>query len=472
MSLFITGATVIDAVSEKPLEGHSIWIEGSRIRAIAPRSQLPVPTGVQVIDARGQFIIPGLMNANVHLFAAFTVETIVRHMGCYEDLVAEAAQVALKVGMTTVFDTWGPRRFLMNVRDRINSGKQIGSRIFCAGNILGFDGPFSPDFLPKAAEIVSPILTNRINAIWVENVGRHLMWLRPDQVAREVRDYIGKGIDFVKYAANDHYPGAFLSFSPAVQAAIIEEAHRAGLTGQAHSLSVEGLRTAIEAGCDLITHCNVTGPVTIPESTLELFSKHHTGAVVFAWTQRGLDWVAANCADLEWRVADQNARLLIQSDAMLLLANDGAIYPHEMASDPAWAKWSVGAPAEFNLFSLQRGHFLWLEAMEEKGCAPLRMLQAATRNIAIAYGKDKDLGTLEAGKIADLLILDKNPLMGAANYRSIHTIIKEGAIVDKDSLPTHPMLTRPPEAPAEEEASYKPFTTVGKLPLCPMCMRH
>src|SRR5579862_3022950 len=130
---------------------------------------------------------------------------------------------------------------------------------------------------------------------------------------------------------------------------------------------------AIEAGCDLITHCNVTGPVPIPGATLELFGKRNTGAVVFAWTQRGLDWVKENCADLDWEVADANARRLIQSDAMLLMANDGAIYPAEMASDPAWAKWSIGAPAEFNLFSLQHGHFRWLEAMEEKGCAPMRM---------------------------------------------------------------------------------------------------
>src|SRR5258705_13206172 len=69
---------------------------------------------------------------------------------------------------------------------------------------------------------------------------------------------------------NRAIPGAFLSFSPRGQAAIVEEAHRAGLTAQAHSLSVEGLRIAIEAGCNLITHCNVTGPVPIPESTLEL----------------------------------------------------------------------------------------------------------------------------------------------------------------------------------------------------------
>src|SRR6202035_4635298 len=116
---------------------------------------------------------------------------------------------------------------------------------------------------------------------WVENVGRHLMWLTPEQVGQEVRAYIARGIDFIKYASNDHWPGAFLAFSPRAQAFIVEEAHRVGITAQAHSMSVEGLRVAIEAGCDLITHCNITGPVSIPQATLELFAARRTGAVVF-----------------------------------------------------------------------------------------------------------------------------------------------------------------------------------------------
>jgi hypothetical protein len=75
----------------------------------------------------------------------------------------------------------------MNVRDEINAGKRPGSRIFCAGNILGFDGPFSADFLPRAAEIVSPGLVHRVNAIWVENVGRQLIAVGKVQISSAVR---------------------------------------------------------------------------------------------------------------------------------------------------------------------------------------------------------------------------------------------------------------------------------------------
>src|SRR5262249_36218235 len=150
-------------------------------------------------------------------------------------------------------------------RDRVREGKLAASRIFCAGNIIGFDGPYSPDFRLQALDSASAHFAKKINSIWIENVGRHLMWQTPEGAAKEVGAYIRKGIDFIKYGSSDHFPGAFLAFSAEAQAAMVREAHRAGITAQAHSTSVESLRVAVEAGCDLITHCNVTGPVPIPD---------------------------------------------------------------------------------------------------------------------------------------------------------------------------------------------------------------
>lgn len=478
MSVIISGATILDGISEKPGEGQAIWIEGKRIKALGRADELRVPSGAEVIDAHGKYIIPGLMNANVHLFGAVTLERLTRHVGQYEDIIAEAAQVALKNGLTTVFDTWGPRRPLMAVRDKINAGKIPGSRFFCAGNIIGFDGLFSPDFFPKAAEVTSPAFANRVNAMWVENVGRHLMWMTPEQVAKEVRAYISKGIDFVKYASNDHgaNPGCFLTFSPRMQEAIVNEAHRAGIIAQAHTHTMEGVRIAIESGCELLQHINVTGPVPFPEEMLELIAKRKVGAVVFPWTQKALDWLEKNDSAMSrnlFQASDVNVRNLIRAGATLLLATDGMILGPEVKTDPAFAKGWLGLPEEESLTNLVSGHFFWLRAMEEKGCAPMQILKAATRNIAVAYGKDKDLGTLEPGKIADLLILDKNPLLAAENYRSIHTVIKDGVVVDRDELPLNPVLTRPMEPPVEEEASYIPVIKIGaRFPMCPMCMSH
>lgn len=466
MDLTIIGGTIIDGVADDPREGQTIWIQDSRIKVIDRSDLLAPPAGASVLDARGKFVIPGLMNANVHLLADVRLEILARYLGRFEELIVEAAQVALKNGLTTVFDTWGPRSALMTVRDRIDAGDVQGSRIFCAGNIIGFDGPLSPDFFDEASGIASAALARRINASWVENVGRHLMWLGPGQVAEEVRAYINKGIDFVKYASNEHgsqAAGAFIQFSPRVQVAIVEEAHRAGITAQAHCMTVEGLRLAIEAGCDLITHCNITGPTPIPESTLDLFVTRGTGAVVFPFTQRRLDWffktksqgrLGSDLIHTMYRAADTNARNLIDSGATLLLANDASVFAPELATDAKWGPW-LGLDVDCYL-DLAEGHFYWFQAMEEKGCPPMEMLRAATRNIAIAYGKQKDIGTLEPGKVADVIILDKNPLLAAENYRSIHMVLKEGQVVDRRALPIDPILTRPMER-VEEEESYVPF---------------
>jgi len=454
------------------MEGRSILIEAGRIKQIAPHDQVRVAPSTQVIDAKGKYVLPGLMDANVHLLVDLRLENLVRYEDRFEDLITEAAQVALKNGLTTVFDTAGPRRPLISVRNKINSGELTGSRIFCAGWIIGLDGPFSQDFYPKTLEVASSALIDRINAIWVENVGSDLLWMAPEQVSKEVRDYLGKGVDFMKYASSDHrgLGPALLAFSPLVQTHLVEEARRAGITAQAHTTSVESLRIAIEAGVDIIQHCNITGPTPIPHSTLELLVKKGAAATVFPFTQRRYEWIIEKC-DAAFRrffaAGDANTRSLIAAGAKLLLATDAGILAADVATDPVLGSgWA--APGTDNLAELGQGHFHWLKAMEEKGFPPMEGLKAATRNIAVAYRKDEHLGTLEAGKIADLLILNENPLLNAENYRSIHLVMKDGVVVDRSSLPKHQLLTKAPPEPTFEERAYRAQRAFGtsRYPSC------
>jgi imidazolonepropionase-like amidohydrolase len=470
MSLIVSGATIIDGVKAKPIEGQEIWIEAGRIKAICKRDELDVSPQAKIVDARGKHVIPGLMDANVHLLGDIRLENLVRHEDRYEELIVEAAQVALKNGLTTVFDTWGPRAPLMAVRDRIDAGAIPGSRIFCAGNIIGLDGPISVDFIPKTLEVASGALAQRINSLWAENVGPDLTWMTPEQVAEEVRSYIGKGIDFIKYASSEHRgtePCAFLAFSPMSQTNMIEEAHRAGITAQAHTTSVESLRVAIEAGCDLIQHANITGPVLIPETTLELLVERKTGAALFPFTQRRLDMIMKKSDAIVRRylsTVDTNCRNVMRSGAMLLLATDACIQAAELVTDPL-LKNSWLAAGEDNMAELGEGHFHWLKAMEEKGFPAMMGLKAATMNIAIAYGKDKDMGSIEPGKIADMVILDKDPLQAAENYRSIYMIIKDGSIEEREVLPAKAILTKPSPALPEAVATYGRYA-VSKYPSC------
>jgi predicted amidohydrolase YtcJ len=236
-------------------------------------------------------------------------------------------------------------------------------------------------------------------------------------------------------------------------------------------MTVEGLRIAVEAGCDLIQHANITGPVAIPPRTLDLMAERQVGAVVFPFTQKRLEWIMENVSDAEravWSASDANTRSLIRSGAPLLLANDGSIIPPGRFS-AAIRTWA--SPGDDSLVDLDIGHFSWFKAMEEKGCAPLAMLKAATRNIAAAYGMGDQLGSLEPGKLADLLILGKNPLQAAANYRTIETVVQGGRIIDTVKLPERTILTRSLEA-SQEEAEYVPFVASREtFPMC-HCMRR
>src|SRR5690606_27498833 len=122
---------------------------------------------------------------------------------------------------------------------------------------------------------------------------------------------IRTGVDFIKYASSEHRvptgPSAFLAFSPAVQTAIVAEAHRAGLTAQAHTQSVEAVRVAVEAGCQIIQHCNITGPVPIPETTLELLVKRETASTVFPLTRKRYEWLASKADPVTSRLFTEAA---------------------------------------------------------------------------------------------------------------------------------------------------------------------
>lgn len=475
MSILIVGGTIIDGIGDRPLKGRAIWVEGRRIKAIAPEYEVGRPEGAQVIDAQGKYIIPGLLNANVHLLGDARLENLLRYSGRYEDLIAEAAQVTLKAGVTTVFDTWGPRAPLRAAQRANRTGEVLGSRFFCSGNIVGLDGPLSLDFLPKTLEVASEALIDRINAMWAENVGPALSWMAAEDVALEVRKYIDRGVDFVKYASSEHRwgdPTTFLLLSPAAQAAIVDEAHKAGLTAQAHASSIESLRAAIEAGCDVIQHCNLTGPYPIPDGTLELLARRKTASVIFPFTERRLAWIRENSEDggAYFAASDINCRNMLKTRALIVLATDGLLVGQEFVTDARFKKsWIM--PGDDNLSSLEDGHFVWLKAMEEKGMNRIEMLKAATRNVAIAYGKDQDLGSLAPGKVADLLILDKDPLEAAENYRSIRAIMKDGGFVDRSSLPTRRLLTGPVDEPTELTMAYRAHRKVGRsgFPTCPMC---
>jgi imidazolonepropionase-like amidohydrolase len=441
-TLAITGGTVIDGTGRPPMAEATVVIRDGRIAAVGPSQRTPVPAGMRTIDARGKFVIPGLMDANLHLYLNGDLESLITFESRYHEVVIEGAQIALKAGMTTVFDTWGPRAALVRARDMINRGEVPGSRIFLAGNIIGFSGPLSPDFRGASAAHVSKAFAKRTNDTWEEGSGRALLWMPPDTLRAAIRTYAARDLDFLKYGGSGHVDMNFLSFSERQQRTIVEEGHRAGKTVQAHVTSPESVDLAVEAGVDILTHGDISGPVyPIPTETLRKIKAKGVAVSVLAVTQRHLDAMAKHTPNSVLtpyhKVAAINIRNMVREGITLMVSTDaGVAHPVLGAESTNLAVDTVDARVK-----LGEGHFNAMVGLEEAGLAPMEILKAATSNIARAYKVDAQVGTLEPGKAGDLVILDANPLEGARHYRRIMAVVKGGALVDRERLPLAPVIS-------------------------------
>ena len=437
----VTGGTVIDGTGAAPIADGVVVFADGRITAAGPAAETPVPAGATTIDAGGKYVIPGLMDGNLHLFLNLDLETLILHEHRLHEIVLEAAQITLKTGQTTVFDTWGPRAALAQARDMINAGEAPGSRIYLAGNIIGFSGPLGPDFRESHAPYVSQAFVKRINDTWEEKTGRELLWMTPDSVADVIRNYTTLGMDFLKYGASGHVDMNLISFSERVQRVIVEEGHRAGMTVQTHTTSVESFDMAIDAGVDIITHCGISGPeIPIPMESIQKMVDRGIACSVLPITARRLAALEEHSpAGLTpyMKIGAINRANMIKAGAKLLMSTDAGIEnPVLRAESPTLAADTIDSRVK-----LGEGHFNALVGLEELGMDPMEVLKSTTSNVASAYRLEDEIGTLQPGRWADIVILDADPLESAYNYREIHMVIKEGEVVDLDALPVAPIIS-------------------------------
>jgi predicted amidohydrolase YtcJ len=195
----------------------------------------------------------------------------------------------------------------------------------------------------------------------------------------------------------------------------------------------------------MMQHAASTGPVAIPDSTIELALAKKVYLAVQPRTARRLEIELKQAEDrnpnsitrFNERVRHENQIRLVKAHVPLLLATDAGM------TDPDALEQMNPQLRVDRLTELGEGHFLWFRAMVEKGMTPMEAIVSATRNIAAAYHKLDQFGTIEAGKLADVVILDGDPLQDIENIRRISTVMKEGAIVDLARLPLKKVLTAP-----------------------------
>ncbi len=440
-TIAVTGATIIDGTGRDPIRNGVLVITNGKITAVGPAGSVNVPASTRTIDAGGKFVIPGLMDANLHLYLNLDLETLIKYEGRYHEIAIEAAQIALRTGQTTVFDTWGPRDPLIKARDMINAGQVVGSRVYLAGNIIGFDGPLSADFRLTAAPFVSKAFAKRINDTWELGTGRDLLWKYPEEVRSAIRTYAASGVDFLKYGASGHVDMNLIAFSPRAQKGIVEEGHRAGKTVQAHVTSPESVDMAVDAGVDILTHGDMSGPThVIPEETLRKIAEKDIAVSVLAVTQRHREalekYMPQSILTPFFKISHDNIRNMIRHKIRIIISTDAGIEHPILRAESR----NIAADTTDPRVKLGEGHFNALQALEELGMDRMEILKSATSNVAKAY-KINDIGTLEPGKIGDLVILDADPLQSARNYRRINSVIKDGKVVDLKSLPNAPIIS-------------------------------
>jgi len=445
----ISNGTLIDGNGGAPLRDASVLIRAGRIEKVwTGRSDMP--SSAKRIDAGDKFILPGMINANVHLIDGIMlmgvggIEHLARYEGRFHEVIEEAAQVALKNGMTTVMDTWNALKPVRQARNRIASGKVQGARIFMAGNIVGMGGPFSGDFCAHCRTVTTKAFADRIDKLFEANVGRDLGRMTPEDVRARIRDYIQQDIDFLKVAISDHSNppiGPYMTFSERVLNVIVEEVRRADIPLVTHTTSVESLYLGIKHQADAMMHVTSTHQVAIPDYMIEEMIERRVWGEIQPTTDAFQEGIESTPGAGRWALYGgglhrENAKRLIKARAPILMGTDAG------CTDPDVLDSMSKAELNERPWTLGEDHFLWFKAMNQFGMKPMDAIMSATKNVAIAYRKTADIGTVEVGRYADILLLDRDPLQDINNMRSISMVMKEGKVIDVASLPTHQVTTK------------------------------
>ncbi len=395
-AIALVSGTLID-VNGKPATPNSVVvIEGDRIVAAGPRASVSIPHNAKVIDVSGKFLLPGLWDMHAHLYQA------------------EFGPTYLAAGITTARDVGNDLEYGTELRNAAKERRGLGPRMLLAGYIDGKNGGFD---------------------VQVET---------PEEARAAVQRYKTAGYEQIKIRDNVKLETLKV---------ICAEAHRLGMTVTGHVPEGMNALQAVEAGMDQINHINyvLTGffprrdrnnpPVTInlnaPNvlNALKVFKEHGTvidptDAVLelmlrpmnmpIETFEPGLTRVPAELKvqiNKKGEAAEQAEGLRMVLDVLLKIT--GALH---RAGVPIVAGTDVGVP----------GHTLHreLELYVKAGMTPLEAIQSATITPARVMKLDNEVGTIEAGRRADLIVLDANPLENISNIRKVRLVFTQGRLFD------------------------------------------
>jgi imidazolonepropionase-like amidohydrolase len=393
---------MLDVKSGKLLDGQTIVVAGETIESIGPSAQVTAQAGDKVIDLGGMTVLPGLIDVHTHLtmntdFDPFREVTSTDAKEAINGVVN--ARKTLMAGFTTARNVGAGGYTDVDLRDAINSGQVPGPHLLVSGPALGITGGHCDDnLLPFSYHQISDGVADGIA-----------------EVQRKVRQNIKYGADVIKICAT----GGVLSKGDDPQAsqytleemqAIVADAHRLGRKVAAHAHGAQGILWATEAGVDSIEHGSYIDDAAIAE-----MKKRGTYLVPTLYLE---DWMIANGNLPPFyhqkmldtiAVAKGNIKRAMQAGVKIALGTDAAVYPHGLNAH------------ELDVY------------VNQLGMAPLAALQTATVNAADLLGLTAKTGSLEPGKWADIIAVDKNPLDDVRVLQDVKFVMKAGVVYKGDS---------------------------------------
>lgn len=413
--LALVGGRLIDGYGGAPLADSVILVRGNRIEAVGRKGEIAIPPNARVLSTEGKTVLPGLMDMHVHLM-------IVGHADydywfrVYPDrwrdvIMPIAARELLGAGVTTVRDLGAPLEDILAVRDRIKRGEIPGPRVFASGPFLQKSAP------PLEADFR-----------WaVEG---------PEDARAKTQRLVDAGVDVIKVIDQDQMSLAELQ-------AIVETAHAAGLHVTAHAHRAEEIRQAVRAGVDSLEHTGLATQPGYPEDVLALL-RERNATLYWCPTIEALYLYPYTVDEFPERLDDPRLQAdlppAIYEDVRRSLDNAERMPYFQLVRRrvPTLARkfqqmrstgvtlitgTDSGIPMNFHFDSTWRE----LDAFVRLGMDPMDALRAATFWPAQLLKRD-DLGVIAPGKLADIIVVDGDPLRSMEALRHVVHVVKDGVV--------------------------------------------
>lgn len=395
----VRAARLLDVETGQMLRDRAVVVEGERIRAIVD-GRAAAPAGATVIDLGDVTLLPGLIDCHTHITTTYKY---LLFGGPMQDAVTAfaRARATLEAGFTTVRDLWAQAFIDVALRDAINRGEVAGPRMQVATLALGSTGGHDEDVLGLSPDIVMTRPDGIADGV--------------DAVRKKVRWEIKHGADVIKIMATE---GAGegdnmeneTQFTLAEMQAAVEEAHRYGKRVAAHAHGTDGIKQAVRAGVDSIEHGTL-----LDDEGVRLMREHGTYLV-----PTGYIWEYEDPEDKP--TAEQRQR----NERFARGSREG----FRMAV-AAGVKIAMGSDASVIPQGSQAREIEW---MARNGMTPLQAIQAATVRAADLMGWSDRVGSITAGKYADLVAVEGDPLAEPARLEQPRFVMKAGAVVRREAL--------------------------------------